>query len=238
MTERPPHGQRWRIGELADATGLTVRTLHHYEHVGLLAPSARSDGNQRLYEEDDVRRLYRIIALRDLGLSLADIRRLLDEDRGALAEVLRAHLAHVDAELARLGRLRTLLERACAGAERMGEPADALAAIEAMSLVAKRAEAREAEPHDETEAAWRELGAQLRACMDAREVPYSPCVRALAHRARALLFEFTGGDRSTMDALVFLRRRDPPQNLAGWDPALFRYLDEALACLASSENEG
>jgi DNA-binding transcriptional MerR regulator len=237
MTEKPTRGRRWRIGDLADATGLTVRTLHHYEHVGLLAPNTRSDGNQRRYDEDDVRRLYRIIALRDLGLSLADIRRLLEDDRGALAEVLCAHLAHVDAELTRLGRLRALLERACAGIERMGEPADALAAIEAMSLVAKRVEARAAEPH-ETEAAWRELGAELRACMDSREPPGSPCVRPLARRARARLLEFTGGDRATLDALAFLRRWDPPQNLVGWDPALFRYLDEALACLPSSEEEG
>lgn len=237
MTERATRGRRWRIGELADATGLTVRTLHHYEHVGLLAPSARSEGNQRLYDEDDVRRLYRIIALRDLGLSLSDIRRLLDDDRGALAEVLRAHLAHVDAELARLGRLRTLLERACADAERVGEPTDALAAIEAMSLVAKRAEARASEPQDEAEAAWRALGAALRTCMDAREAPDAPRVQALARQARARLHAFAGSDRATLEALAFLRRTDPPRDFAGWDPPLFRYLDEALSSLAASEDE-
>lgn len=101
-------------------------------------PSARSDGNQRLYDEDDVRRLYRIVALHALDLPLADIRRLLDDDRGALGEVLRAHLAHVHAELARLGRLRALLERACTNVERVGEPTDALAAIEAMARVEAR----------------------------------------------------------------------------------------------------
>ncbi|WP_430384216.1 MerR family DNA-binding transcriptional regulator [Archangium violaceum] len=44
MKERATSRRRWRIGELADATGLTVRTLHHYEHIRLLAPAARTDG--------------------------------------------------------------------------------------------------------------------------------------------------------------------------------------------------
>src|SRR4051812_34513429 len=89
MKDQATSRRRWRIGELAEATGLTVRTLHHYEHIGLLAAAARSEGRQRLYDEDDVRRLYRIRALRDLGLSLADIRRTLKNDRAALGDVLR-----------------------------------------------------------------------------------------------------------------------------------------------------
>ena len=62
--------RRWKVGELAGATGLTVRALHHYDDVGLLVPSERSSANHRLYSEDDVRRLYRVIALRRLGLGL------------------------------------------------------------------------------------------------------------------------------------------------------------------------
>src|SRR6185436_8546401 len=104
MRTRTTSRRRWRIGELADATGLTVRTLHHYEHLGLLAPPARTEGRQRLYDEDDVRRLYRIRALRDLGLSLTDIRRTIDDDRATLTDVLRAHRARVDAEIKRLER--------------------------------------------------------------------------------------------------------------------------------------
>ena len=91
MDARRTGGRHWRVGELAEATGLTVRTLHHYEHIGLLAPAARTEGHQRLYDELDVQRLYRIRALRDLGLSLAEVGEILDREGGALVDILRAH---------------------------------------------------------------------------------------------------------------------------------------------------
>lgn len=66
-------GQVYKIGRLAAATGLTVRTLHHYDHVGLVCPSGRTGSGHRLYDESDVQRLYRVLALRQVGLSLEDI---------------------------------------------------------------------------------------------------------------------------------------------------------------------
>jgi DNA-binding transcriptional MerR regulator len=239
MEERKTSGRYWRIGELAEATGLTVRTLHHYEHIGLLAPAERTEGHQRLYDERDVRRLYRIRALRDLGLPLADIGQMLDDEGAALGDILRAQLARVDAELERLGRLRTLLDRACVQAARIADPDDVFEAIEAMSRVSRRINERTtagSAPNDE-EARWRELGNELRACMEAGEAPSSPRARAAARSAQERLRAFAGDDRETLDALASLRRLDPPESLAGWDPALMRYLDQALATLHEAEEE-
>jgi DNA-binding transcriptional MerR regulator len=225
-------GRSWRIGELAATTGLTVRTLHHYEHIGLLGPAARTEGRQRLYDERDVQRLYRIRALRDLGLSLADIGRMLEDDGAALGDVLRAHRARVDAELQRLERLRTILNRACAQADRLVEPDDVLALIQAMSQVTRHIDARDENGHaPEAESHWRALANELRACMEAGDAPSTPRAQAVAREALAGIRDFAGGDRATLDALALLRRLDPPKNLAGWDPDLFRYLDKALASL-------
>ncbi len=232
-------GRRWRIGELAAATGLTVRTLHHYEHIGLLAPAARTEGRQRLYDEQDVQRLYRIRALRDLGLPLEDVGRMLEAEGAALGDVLRAHLARVDAELQRLGRLRMLLDRACAQADRVVEPDDVLAMIEAMSRVVRHIDARgtdDGAPGD-VESRWRALGNELRACMEAGDAPSTPRARAVARAVQVQLFDFADGDRATLDALAHLRQVAPPKSLAGWDPDLFRYLDQALASLHESESE-
>lgn len=60
----------WRVGALAELTGLTVRALHHYDHLGLLRPSQRTPAGHRLYTADDVARLYRINLLRRLGFPL------------------------------------------------------------------------------------------------------------------------------------------------------------------------
>lgn len=65
--------RRWRVGEVATATGLTVRALRHYDEIGLLVPSERSDAGHRRYTADDLARLYAIRALRHLGLPLADV---------------------------------------------------------------------------------------------------------------------------------------------------------------------
>jgi MerR family transcriptional regulator, thiopeptide resistance regulator len=239
MTGRARSRPSWRIGELAGATGLTVRTLHHYEHLGLLPPPARTEGRQRLYGADDVRRLYRLRALRDLGLSLADIRRVLEDELPPLADVLHAHLARVDAELERLGRLRALLDHACTHADRAVGPDNLLATIEAMSQVARRGDARRkgGATGKNAEARWRRLGEALKACMKAKEPPSAPRPRAVARAALAQLVEFAGGDRATLEALAHLRRMDPPKDLAGWNPALMRYLDQALASLHPKESE-
>lgn len=76
-SERPPKGSRMKIGELARKTGKTVRALHLYEELGLLAP-ARSDGGFRLYGPDELSRVYWISKLQDMGFKLGQIRGLLD----------------------------------------------------------------------------------------------------------------------------------------------------------------
>ena len=70
-----------RIQEVSAALGLTTRTLRYYEELGLLEPAARSDGDYRLYDEDDLERLRFIKGLRDdAGFSLAEIGQLLEDD--------------------------------------------------------------------------------------------------------------------------------------------------------------
>ncbi|HYV45070.1 MAG TPA: MerR family transcriptional regulator [Myxococcaceae bacterium] len=235
MKDRATDRRTWRIGELAEATGLTVRTLHYYEQIGLLAPATRTEGRQRLYGEEDVRRLYRVRALRDLGLPLAEVGRMLRDDRAALSGVLRAHRARVDAEIERLQKLRALLDHADRGAD----PDEVLATIEAMSRVVRRGDARRKKgtAPDDHAARWRKLRDRLRACMKAGEPPSAPRPQAVARAARALIVEFAGGDRATLEALAHLRKLDPPEDFAGWTPALMRYLNQALASLPRTERE-
>ncbi|MCC9738469.1 MerR family transcriptional regulator [Streptomyces sp. MNU89] len=67
-----------RIGEVSERTGLSLRTIRHYEEVGVVAPSERSLGGFRLYTEAEVRRLALVRRMRPLGFCLEDVRALLN----------------------------------------------------------------------------------------------------------------------------------------------------------------
>jgi DNA-binding transcriptional MerR regulator len=118
--------QRWRIGDLAVKTGITVRALHHYDRLGLVSPSWRTAGGHRWYTGDDVRRLHRVIALRSFGLSLEEIRSALDADAGYdPAGLLRRQLDQVDARIRQAIDLRTRLLGVLGALGRLAEPSPA-----------------------------------------------------------------------------------------------------------------
>ena len=103
--EHDAHGRR--IGEVAAAAGVSIRTLHHYEAIGLLEPSHRTESGYRLYDDESVERLYRICVLRRLGMSLREIERALDDDEWSLASALETHLDDIEQRLAAANRLRS-----------------------------------------------------------------------------------------------------------------------------------
>jgi MerR family transcriptional regulator, thiopeptide resistance regulator len=97
------------VGELAKLTGITVRTLHHYDEIGLVQPSDRSRAGYRLYDDGDVLRLQQVLLYRELGLPLDQIAAVLDDPghsaRASLLEhreVLVQKRARIDAMLAAL----------------------------------------------------------------------------------------------------------------------------------------
>jgi MerR family transcriptional regulator, repressor of the yfmOP operon len=99
----------YRIGEVAEQTGLTTRTIRYYEELGLLGGSEREKGRHRLYCDSDVERLRELIKLRDLlGVSLDDLRCLLVAEEGDLREALRSIEAQLELVCARHGELQRL----------------------------------------------------------------------------------------------------------------------------------
>ena len=98
------------IQEVARLTGTTSRTLRHYDQIGLLEPSRVGENGYRWYDEDALVRLQRILLLRDLGLGLADIGRVLDREQDETA-ALRRHLDWLRSEQQRLARQAVSVER-------------------------------------------------------------------------------------------------------------------------------
>lgn len=117
----------WRIGEVAERTGLTRRTLRHYDELGLLVPSARSWGDYRLYDEDDLLRLLQIQNLKALGLSLPEIADALADQALDATTTLRSHLEHLEQRIAEEQVLARHLHALADATDRSWE--DVLAAI-------------------------------------------------------------------------------------------------------------
>jgi DNA-binding transcriptional MerR regulator len=112
----------WRVGELADATGLSVRTLHHYDDIGLLRPGERTSSGHRQYDAADVRRLHRIVSLRGFGLSLAEIGQVLDGELTDPRGLIRTQLDLVEEQIAAADLVRTKLLGVLDGLDRAREP--------------------------------------------------------------------------------------------------------------------
>ena len=139
------------IGDVARLSGITVRTLHHYDDIGLLTPSERRPNGYRGYTDADISRLQQILAYRELDLGLDEIIRILDDPSDtvtALGQVRR----RVDEQLARLTRIAASLDAALQS-EKEGMPMTPEERLEAFGDFDPE------EFADETEERWGETDA-------------------------------------------------------------------------------
>lgn len=123
---------RWRVGEVATLTGLTVRTLHYYDEIGLVVPTGRSDAGHRWYATGDLTRLFRVCLLRRLGLSLADIEQSVDGDEADLQALMELQVHELDGRISALTRLRHQIASALEG-DRSGDAASYLSRLATIS---------------------------------------------------------------------------------------------------------
>lgn len=101
----------YTVRQLARMAGVSVRTLHHYDHVGLLKPSARTDAGYRLYGEADLLRMQQILFYRELDFPLDVIRTFLDRPGFDQVEALREHRRMLSERAGRLDRLLHTIDR-------------------------------------------------------------------------------------------------------------------------------
>ncbi|MET8997368.1 MerR family transcriptional regulator [Amycolatopsis sp. Hca4] len=230
--------RRWSVGELARAAGVSVRTLHHYDRIGLVSPGERTPAGHRRYVEADVRRLYRVRTLCGLGLSLDEVAVVLrhaGDDLGALRTLLTAQLADLDARAARIEesaqRLRGLLARLAE--EAMPAPEQFLAALEPMPVDVHRylsdaqlatITGRAAELGRGTvetlKTEWLELFTQLRRHLLAGTPVDDPAVQELAGRWRDTAAAFHPPDRGLEAATTALWEDNRARTGRGLDERL------------------
>ena len=223
-----------KVGELARRTGLTVRTLHHFDQIGLLKPSARSESGYRLYGRDDVARLHGIQALRHLGLPLKQIAGMLAGDGEPLPVIVARQMRALDHQIAQASALRSrlalLMDKFATGSQPdMGEWLDSLALMatcaryfstDEIQLIVGNWQALRNE--------WASLVAQVQQMMDSGVPATDPRVQPLAQHWMGLIQHWLGGDFDLIERWGRMYQEEPLARSAHRpDPALLRYIEQA-----------
>ena len=204
----------YQPAEFAQRSGVTVRTLHHYDRLGLLKPSRYTAAGYRLYSERDLGRLQQIVTLKFIGLSLKQIKDLLDQKSFDLATALRTQRSiiaekrqHLDLAIQAIERAERLMVPGSEpdwenfkkiieviNMERNMEWTKKYYSEEAREEIAKRAVSISPEVIEQSQRDWAVLIKEAEAALAAGEDPAGDKAQALAARWAALVRGFTGGN--------------------------------------------
>lgn len=228
-----------KIGELAKRTGLTVRTLHHYDDIGLLKPSGRSDSGYRLYDRTDVAKLYRIQALRRLDLPLSEIQAILDGGGARLPDVIDQQIAGLTRQIDQAAELRNHLVLLQERLARHDEPGldDWLATLEIMSTYAKYFNQDDIlklralrQQFVEAEAEKTAVTQAFRSLIDRGVPTESKEAVEIARRWMRMMQRRVGGDAGLLIKLYTMQSSEPAlQALTGVDQTMLNYISGAVA---------
>jgi DNA-binding transcriptional MerR regulator len=229
--------ETWKIGDLARLTGLSVRTLHHYDQIGLFGASGRTEAGHRRYTEADLERLQRIVSLRQLGFSLDEIRGCIDRPEFALAPLVALHLRQLDAQIRLQQRLRdrlTALQDVLQGegalpATQLFETMEAISMLDKYLTPEQIEFLRTSRQLDPDRLEWKAFLDKLRAHMDAGDDPNGAAVQALADDWKARSQATVGANAALGQGLQKMLAAEPEVRLrAGLDEPLWNYMQQAF----------
>lgn len=223
-----------KVGELARKTGVSVRTLHYYDEIQLLSPSSYTESGHRLYSQPDVVRLQQVVSLRQLGLSLDEIKGCLDSPGFSPVQVIELHTQRLKRQIALQKRLLEHLQAIAGSLRQMEEVSveEFMQTIEEitsmnteftpeqMEKIKEQGRILGEEHIHEVEREWPQLIAQVRDELDHGTPPTDPRVQAMARRWMELVREFTGGDPGIERVLANKYKQDPTAGRPDMDPRM------------------
>ena len=211
----------WQTREFAEKAKVTVRTLHHYDRLGLLKPFRRTAKGFRLYGENEFARLQQILTLKFIGFSLAQIKKILANRSFVLAETLELQRDVLQQQVTRIESALAAIERAAEinrqnGAidwesfnqiievinmEQNTEWTRKYYSEAAQAKVEDRKKLWSPELQERVTKDWNDLTADIEAAIAAGVKPADERAQTLAARWNALIEEFTGGDAEIREGL-------------------------------------
>ena len=228
-----------KIGELARQTGLSIRTLHYYDEIGLLSPSHRSRADHRLYTRQDIIRLQQIMSLRQLGLSLKEIHNCLENPDFSLLRVIELHRVRVHEQMTLSRRLSQRLEVIAQALQTSQSVAveDLIQTMETITMTTQYFTPKQQETLEvrfrEGEADWQQLLSEIRTEMNKGSDLNSPAVRMLARRWLWSMKTFVQGDGEIYESLVKMYQQEGIVAAEwGMDSAAFEFILKAIFSMA------
>ena len=237
-----------KVGELAGRTGVSVRTLHYYDQIGLLEPSHHTEVGHRLYASCEISRLQQIRSLQQLGFTLEEIRGLLEKPDVSPEKVIDMHIARLKEQIELQKWMCRKLEAIAYTLRQAEQPSaeDVMKLMEVMNKMEKhytpeqlewlkkRAESVGETRIREVEAEWPVLIEQVRAEMEKGTDPSDPRVQEMARKWISLVREFTGGNPGIEQSLKNAYQEDP--SMGGLtDSRMLEYRDYIDKALAASK---
>lgn len=234
-----------KVGEIAKRAGVSVRTLHHYDQIGLLSPSDTSEAGHRLYNAADVERLQHIASLKSMGFSLERIDQSLDREGTTLLGILKMQEELVAQQLMSLKRIHEQLRLLLQRLNRHENPSinELLLLMKEMKNMETWKKQYTAEQiktlHDryekypdqvkEVEKAWPILFKQFEDAMKKGLAPDSSEVQVLAKKAQHFIDLFTGGDKAIEANLDKAYQQNQESALKSWGVSkeVFEYATKA-----------
>ncbi len=201
----------WTVSEVARLAHVTVRTLHHYDEIGLLVPSQRTEAGYRLYDEADLERLQQVLLYRELGLQLEGIAQLLDEPALDRRSALKAQRAALSEKLRRTAALIRAVDRRLGAIER-GEKMAADTGFEGFEAfdAPEEIKAHQTKHEEEVKERWGETDAYRESMRRARSYSKQDWAR-IKEEAEAIDAEMaallrSGSDPTSAEAMAVAER--------------------------------
>lgn len=235
----------WKVGELATLTGLTIRTLRYYDQIELFSPSQYTESGHRLYTKSDLSTLQQILALKQIGLSLDDIKTVIaNKEKGFATNIIETQITRIKRDIQVQQNLLNELESALKTirSKKTMSVEEVTKLLGAMKMYQEKYFTKnqldmmknyyEQYDEDTLKEVEKEFNMILKKIQFEKEngtLPNSSKVQALAKKWGDIVYSFIGDDHDLRKRTEKFHAENPDNDLRfGMDAELYKYIQEAL----------
>jgi len=235
----------WKVGELATLTGLTIRTLRYYDQINLFSPSQYTESGHRIYTKSDLSTLQQILALKQIGLSLEDIKSVItNKEKGFATNIIETQITRIKRDIQVQqnllyeleSALKTIRSKKIMSVEELTKLLGAMKMYQGkyftkkqLDMIKNYYDQYDEDSLKEAEQEFRMILKKIQLEKENGTSPNSRKVKALAKKWGDIVYSFTGYDQDLKKQTEKFHAENPDNGLQfGMDAELYMYIQEAL----------